>query len=262
MNDLPGQAQPPLGVTGLIGDAFSLFRDHAPRLVMLGVLPMIAATLVNLVVLGTDGLDPFAEPDPGDLEPLGTTVAGFIVVFVVQIVLYAVLASATICAARDLLEGRRIHILGALQDALSRLIPVILCSIIVMIAVYAGMIFLIVPGIYVAAMFSLVLPVLVFENAGIGALGRSIELSREYRWPLVGLFLLYLVIMIVASLVFGALQAFFALLGFFGLALSAVVSIIAGACIYGFAGVLYTLTYVRLREIKEGGGSSLAQVFD
>jgi hypothetical protein len=106
---------------------------------------------------------------------------------------------------------------------------------------------------------TLVVPAMVVERIGFRAFARTAELSKGYRWPVLGLLLLLLGLCSLLLLVPGGffLEAVDDELG--GLSFIAVLLSLA----YGFGGVGVGLIYARLREIKEGARpEALAEVFD
>ena len=105
--------------------------------------------------------------------------------------------------------------LGAsIRFAVSKLLSIWAVSIIVGIIVVLGIIALIIPGIILAIMYSLALPVLLIEKKGVfESMSRSRQLV-SHRWgKTFGTFLLLGIIVIIASLIFGAITAPFGIAG-------------------------------------------------
>ena len=115
----------------------------------------------------------------------------------------------------------------------------------------------------------------VIDRSSFGSLGRSARLTKEYRWPIVGLFIVMFIIVFILQLVVGGAIAavLFASVDtlatiengistgsiiIFGL----IVSLIYGLA-YGLSGIAVALVYARLREIKEGVAvDQIASVFE
>jgi hypothetical protein len=105
--------------------------------------------------------------------------------------------------ASDTLENRASNLLTSFKFALSRLLALLAVSIITGILIVAGLIALVIPGIILAIMFSLVIPVIIIENTGIReSLSRS-RLLVNLRWlKTFGLLLLFqITIGIVGSII-------------------------------------------------------------
>ena len=107
----------------------------------------------------------------------------------------------------------------------------------------------------------------VIERIGFGAWSRSIALTKEYRWPIVGLFIIFVIL----TLVIGGVLATVGIVAAAGLglggvmgaiALGVVMSLLTGM-VNAIGGITVALTYARLREIKEGVDiDQIAAVFD
>lgn len=165
------------------------------------------------------------------------------------------------------LRGEAMSVGDSLRQSMVHILPLFAIIILYALAVWAGAILLFVPGIMIAVAFSVVVPIRVVERTGIfAAFGRSRQLTRNNRWRITGLVLVYIVMagageMVVFSL-FGGIASMATLargpaigmaiaLQIFGLALGLVG--LAGSC----------SLYAELRRIKDGVGSGdLAAVFD
>ncbi|TYC53677.1 hypothetical protein FMN50_14625 [Rhodobacterales bacterium] len=125
-----------------------------------------------------------------------------------------------------------------------------------------GAMIFVIPGLWVGAVFSLVVPAIVIEGAGFGALSRSARLTREYRWPIATL------VLVIAVLEFGfrLLAAFFHAFfpdGTDWEVVSISLAVLIGAGSSAFGSIITSMLYARLREIKEGiTVDRIAMVFD
>jgi hypothetical protein len=76
------------------------------------------------------------------------------------------------------------------------------------IGVIIGFVLLIVPGIILMLMWALAIPVAVLEDAGLGdALSRSRYLTKDHRWRVFAIFLLYFVLIFSMELAIGGVVA-------------------------------------------------------
>jgi hypothetical protein len=106
---------------------------------------------------------------------------------------------------QDLQDGRRDHSVGALlrsvEPVLLRLMGV---SVLFAIGVAIGFVLLIIPGLWLLAMWAVVAPVMVVERPGVlAAFGRSRELVRGNGWAVFGVIVLVYVIVLAISLAAG-----------------------------------------------------------
>ncbi|MEM7444706.1 MAG: hypothetical protein AAF414_15395, partial [Pseudomonadota bacterium] len=185
-----------------------------------------------------------------------------VLVYALPFIGYSFAMALIVLAAYDARVNNQARVGAYFAVALTRTVPVLLVSIIVGILVGIGLVLLIIPGLYIAAMLSVAVTVVVVERTGLGSMGRSAELTRDYRWPVLGtiivLFLCVLVLGIVLGFVVGLIQS---LVGV-SLLSSLILYAAASAVPNGILAIGYVLIYARLREIKEGTTvQSLVEVF-
>lgn len=257
--------RPPLGVGAIIGDAFSLVFANLVPMMMIAMVPALAGILLSLLLYGPVSLNAtlvFTDPDAYLREIEGIPQYLNIVVNILGFVFWGFAAAAVTYAAYAARNGDQISVPRALSTGLRSIGPVVLCMLIGGIAIYVGLIFLIVPGLYLAALWFVLVPAIVIDKVGFGAFGRSARLTKEYRWPLVGVLLLYFLILIGISILSAGLQFAFAFLGTLGLVFALISGTVIAAFFYALGGSITALCYARLREIKEGTEMhSLVDVF-
>jgi len=208
-----------------------------------------------------------ANPDAGfDGGALVINGLWFIVYTVMALILQAAIVSATI---RDL-NCQPVRAGEALSIGARHAIPIILIGIVAYLGIVLGLILLIIPGIILALMWSVAVPARVVENTGIlESLGRSRELTKGYRWPILGLVIIYFILNIAislplipfqfqlaASVLDGSVTTVSLLTFYTASVLLAMIQVVIGS-----AGI--AVLYFELRLIKEGiGPEALASVFD
>ena len=112
----------------------------------------------------------------------GAVIALVGLILVVTLVFFPIAIGSAIRMSAETLQTGRSNLGSALRFAASKLIGIWALSIVVGIIVFLGTIALTVPGIILAIMFSLSLPVLLIESPGvIATLGRSRRLVSN-RW--------------------------------------------------------------------------------
>lgn len=175
---------------GAIGRNFVAFLLLA---VILGGLPNLLFTWAQLKVTG---VTPSLAP-----QTLVLWFGGFLVVLLGSLILQAAIVHATIAD----LKGRRADVGETLGAGLRNCGPLLLLGILTWLGLMLGFLLLIVPGIILAVVWSVAIPVKVAENTGVlEAFSRSRDLTRGRRWPIFGLFLIYMVLVwIVQALVMG-----------------------------------------------------------
>ncbi len=202
----------------------------------------------------------FTEPeDPTAMLNAMTDPIALFLTFVLPLIIYGFSTALIVCAAYDAKLGRPARLGGYFAIALKRALPILLISILFGIIVGIGFMLFIIPGLYLAAMFSVAVVVTILEPGWSGALGRSKQLTKEYRWPIVGvLLLLYIVLILLQTALAFISVSLFSINAMLGTVVFAATNAIGTALL----SIGFVLIYARLREIKEGVSvDSLADVF-
>lgn len=247
---------PSLGVGALISDSFSILTKYfLPILAIFFVPDLLIFELIgwlNESIFTYEADLPF--DGSGEMVVLGFAVLiGFIV--------YSLETAMFVLLAYDAKLGQPMRFGFYFRTLLSNFLPLLLLSFLVLLLLVPALLAFVIPALWVNAVFAAVVPAVVTERAGFGALRRSIELTRNYRWPIVGAFLLggffsRILDQVAEKLSLVALEAGSALL-------EAIIYVTISGIGYAFVGILTALIYVRLREIKEGIGiDQIAAVFD
>lgn len=122
--------------------------------------------------------------------------------------LWLVASGALVQAAVAHDQGRPAEPGEVLQQGLKRALPLLAVYLLFIVGVWIGAIFLLVPGIMLAVMWSVSLPAIVAERPGVfGAFGRSRALTKGARWHVFGVMLLALVIYMLVSIAIGVASA-------------------------------------------------------
>lgn len=249
---------------GAIGRNFALFLLLAA---ILGGLPNLLFTWAQLKITG---VTPSYTP-----QILTLWLGGVLVVLIGSLVLQASIVHASIAD----LKGRRASVGEALGAGLRHCLPLLLLAIVTGLGLILGLLLLIVPGIILSVVWSVAVPAKIAERTGVlQALSRSRDLTRGRRWPIFGLFLVYIVVVwIIQAVVMGIGLAIASALhgpinmatdggaGFLGVFQKStlvsspiIVTLVAMVSSSGLAALYY-----ELRASREGiGAEALAAVFE
>ncbi|MCF2903856.1 hypothetical protein L0666_02555 [Octadecabacter sp. CECT 8868] len=245
----------PLGVGDIISSSFSIMFGNFFKVFILGFIGAFLGFIVNFLFLG------FGAATGTDLTGSTASVLPTIISIVINMVVYGLVTALLIQLAYDAKLGRSSSIGEYFSSALPAIVPIVVLSVAIGILSMAGAIALIIGALWVYAVFYVMAPVAVIERGGFGSMGRSAELTKEYRWPIVGLFILVGVVSIALTFVAGFVVAILASIGgpiFAGIGLAMI-----NGLSYAFGGIVVALVYARLREIKEGVDvDQIASVFD
>lgn len=248
----------PLGVGTIISESFSILFGNFFTVLILGFVAGFAGFLINGMIIGFEAA--LGVPDP-DAFVIGTIVSS-----VIGIIIYAIIVAMFVQLAYNAKLGRKGSLGEYFSAALGPLFAVAVLSIVVSLLTAVGMIALIVGGLWIYAVFYVFVPAAVIEKTGFGSLGRSAGLTKGYRWPIVGLFIVMMIILmfvfgILGALLVGVIVATSASTGAL-IGLGAVNAALTGL-FYGLSAISVALVYARLREIKEGVAvDQIAAVFE
>lgn len=255
--DTAGMPRPSFGVGARLNDTVSIFFG---RFAVFGVIGIVAGLLMELpsfLVLGADSANVAAG---GDEALLAQNPALFVVISVAApLIVYSILTAVLVLVAYDAKAGRGTNIGAAVATAFRRILPLIVMTIAAWLLIGMGFALLIVPGLWLLGVLSVFVPVIMVEGNGFGSLGRSSDLTKGYRWPIVGFIAIVYVIFYIVTLALAGLGVMVSTASpIVLLILQGVVSGVAAS----FVSIAVAVTYARLREIKDGVGfTDLADVF-
>lgn len=249
---------PSLGIGAILGDTTSLLLSNFLAACGIALIPIGIGMVISTSLFGVD-IATGQNPAPTDFDQDFYTSLG--VMFLFQLVSYSIATAMLVSFAYDVKLGRPKRISAYISRVVSNIIPLIVLSLAAYIVIMIGMGLFVIPGLWAYAVFSVVAPVIVVEAAGFRALGRSAALTKDYRWPIVGLLIVMLLIVIVVSAITGFIVGFIATL-ISSPILVLGLNIVSSTVGFAFACIMIALLYARLREIKEGVSvDHLADVF-
>jgi hypothetical protein len=252
----------------VIQDAFGAIRHNLATFAILTlILAGIPAVFWGLGVARVIG--GVASLTTGALSPWRAIGAGlelFSGGFIISLVANAILQAAVTYGVAAHLNGQPAGLGPCLSAGLRSCLPLIGMMILFGLAVWIGLIFLIVPGVMMAVAWIVAAPVIVVERTGVfAAFSRSADLTRGRRWAVFALGVLFFIAVgvvqqVVVSLVQLAIPPANPVAQMTAsLPVSAAFSLVVGV----LSPALIAATYYELRASREGvGPESLAAVFD
>lgn len=256
------QTGAPLGVGTIVGDSFSILMRHFLSVVILAIIPTLIGLVMSGILTGWDVALGIREPaftSGADVIPFGLSIIG-------QLVTYGVTTALLVQMAYDAKLQRPLTLGRYIGPAMGAALPIAILAIVSGILMVIGLVALVVPGLWIYAVFSVMPAAVVIEKVGFGGLGRSAALTKEYRWPILGAviligiinFVITFVAMFVVGLLFASTGA-----GAGGVIIGVLVLAAITAIGFGLSSIAIALIYARLREIKEGASvRDIAAVFD
>jgi hypothetical protein len=151
-------------------------------------------------------------------------------------------------AVEDVRDGRAdLSVRETLESALPKINVLSATGLLASIAIGLGFLLLIVPGVILLTIWSVIVPAIMLEGAGVfGAFSRSQELVRGQGMNVFAVILATIALLIVAGLVLGLV---FQPIDPEWLE-SVVVNVVANTVFAPFTAVAWTLMYFRLRDLK------------
>jgi hypothetical protein len=245
-------SKPPLGVGTLLQDSFSILFRHFFPIVIIGFVPSLLGVIISGNLVGFEAVISMEDSSVTG----SSTLTGL-----VDLMVYSVTTIFLVQLAYDAKLQRPVQIVRYIKPALTSLFPVVIMSLIVGLLIGLAAFALLIPALWVAAVYSVMEPAVVIERAGFRGMARSVYLTKEYRWPIAGALILgwlcVAVIIIVAMLVVDLVMQTENLVA------SVVIFAALTSVGTGLVSLLTALIYARLREIKEGVSvDEIAAVFD
>lgn len=241
----------PLSTSELLDRTFHLYRNNFLMFVGIVAIPQLFVLAVQLLNAMT-----LADRTFGRFNGLR------ILASIVSYIAIEMSHAATVMVVSNLHLDRFVSIGSAFSAARGSMLRVILITLAIGIAAGIGLIFLIVPGVYLWLMWSLAIPVTVLEGGGLNAsTRRSKNLTRGCRGQIFLIYLLLIVLAIVTGFIFqiplGIVAAMMRIRGAVGVlpamtAVSAIGNFISTSLVGPLATIALTLIYYDQRVRKEG----------
>lgn len=264
-----------LGIGSILSQSVSILFSRFPLLfgvalavqAALAVLSLFIAPLVTALPASPSG-DPTAL---GNAFGAQAVVVGLVTGFL-SLLATTLTTGILVLAAYDARLGNPSRLGAYVGAAFAALLPLVVLTFVYSVALGVGFVLLVVPGLLVLTVWSVYVPAVVAEGARYGGLSRSRELTRGYRWPILGLQIVLILLGILVSLITVGLVTgqFTASVGEFGVAqaeaatstVGRIVNVLVAALTSAFFAVVTAVLFARLKELKEGVGiEGIADVF-
>lgn len=246
----------------VVSNTFSVIGRNIRELAILSV--VLVGLPSALLSWGQLALNPAAEP-----KGVTTSAAliALLIGYLTTVIGSTLLQASTVRVTVGTLNGDATSAFRELRKSIPAILPLFGLGIVMGLGIMFGLLFLIVPGVILMVIWVVAAPVCVLERPGVfGSLSRSRNLTRGHRWPIFGLFVVYVVAYFVITMVLGGIvgAGAAAIGGESAIDAAALVAATIGGALAGIvtsAGV--ASIYYELRVIKEGvGAAQLAAVFD
>jgi hypothetical protein len=252
----------PMSLGEVLDQTFTLYRENFLLFAGITALPYLVSLVFKfgLLLLQRGAIAGTARNivSPG---MVGEIIAGGMGSFLLLYLMIGVAQSATVSAVSDLYLGRPTSVRDAYDQSKGKIMTVFAVMILTFLATMVGVIFLIIPGIYLACRLAVSVPVAIVEKESpVGSMQRSMDLTQGHAWQMFLLLLLVGVIQWVVSALLQAPVMFFAFTAAmakhqvsFGVSAYSYVAEYVSQVVVGPIGTISaSLMYYNLRVKKEG----------
>jgi hypothetical protein len=211
--------------SGVIGEAWNLYKAHWRHLLTISFVVYVAVALVGVLLVAV------------------LTWFGAILAALISLVAIFWLQAALVKAVEDIRDGRAdLSLSETFAAGQARLAPVLVAGVLAAIAIGIGFILLIIPGLVLLTFWCVIIPAVVIEMKSAGeSFGRSFELVRGYFWRVLGIIVLTVLIYagfeIVLSLILSPLADWLK---------NFVSAVVSGTLTAPFFALVLTVLYFRL----------------
>ena len=183
-------------------DAWNFYLNHWQYFALLAA-PILAVEVVTAQLITPLGSDAILE-NPEDLAEFAASNGIYVLILLFLGIIAGVSFVGGLIAAFDSkISGYSLDPMAALFIGFKKFFPIFGAYILCVIAVFFGLLLLILPGIYVGARLALFPSFMMMENKGVfDSLKFSWEATDEHGGTLFGLTLLFIVIMLIPSSIF------------------------------------------------------------
>jgi hypothetical protein len=204
----------PMTLGEVLDRTFTLYRENFLLFVGIVALPNLLTLLFNFGVLLFQRNAPVTGTTPHlpSSGAIGGIVLGGVTGMLLLLLAVGIAHAATVSAVSDLYLGRDTSVSDAYGRAKGSILIVIAILLMSGLATVVGLIFLIVPGIYLACRLAVSVPVAIVEQQSpVASMERSMELTKGFAGQMFLLLLLVAVLQWVVSALIQAPAMFFSI---------------------------------------------------
>jgi hypothetical protein len=247
-----GGSIPQRGLGDILSTAFEVYKANAAKLIVIVAIVVVPLSFISHFLTGyvfkpTVTTTTFAGQTitTASTRSFGTFVFASLIAAAIAVIISAVLQAALTRGAALAAVGDPVDTEASYQYGFKKFGSVLWISILVGLVVGIGFILLIIPGIIFLTMLAVTIPALIVEDQrGTSAMGRSWNLVKGHFWHVLGT-------IVVAALITGVVGAVLGLLGGSNWFLQWIFGSIAQIITAPFAALVTVLLYVDLRARSE-----------
>jgi Membrane domain of glycerophosphoryl diester phosphodiesterase len=186
----------PQSIPEVLDSTFKIFSTSLLKVLPYGMLLTLVAQLVQIYALASGAPIPrFPYRDPTSWY-----------LFAISVILASAVWPALLLRQRAMAQGERVSVRAEFAAAFSRLPALLALDALVILAIGLGLVFFVIPGLYLAVALSMALPEFLFERQSpLEAIQSSLRLIRGNWWRVFAVMLVCLVVGLVFNILGGIL---------------------------------------------------------
>jgi hypothetical protein len=248
-----GGGIPQRGLGDILSAAFDVYKANASKLITIVAIVVVPLSFISHFFTGVV-FKPTTETvtiagqtiSTTTTRSFGTFVLASLIAAAIAVIISAALQAALVRGAALATVGDPIDVEASYQYGFRRFGSVVWISLLVGLIVAVGFLLLIIPGIIFLTMLAVAIPALIVENQrGTGALGRSWSLVKGHFWHVLGT-------IVVAAIITGVISAIFGAVGGSNWFLQWIFGSIGTIVTAPYSALIAILLYVDLRARTEG----------
>ncbi|MFP3909662.1 MAG: hypothetical protein ACLFVX_07360 [Archaeoglobaceae archaeon] len=174
-----------------ISDALTKPLDVAqrnPGIIIPALLPAAASIIFAVILVGMlgipmgmwSGMGPSAPTNLTNAFNFGAMLAAFGVFAFVMVILNLIAEGAIVSIAYSEFKGVRMNYMDGINDAIAKIVPLIIAAVIIAVGVTIGLILLVIPGLIFALLVIFAIQeVMIANKGGISAISSSIDIVKN-----------------------------------------------------------------------------------
>jgi hypothetical protein len=248
-----GGGIPQRGLGDILSAAFDVYKANASNLITIVAVVVVPLSFISHFFTGVV-LKPTTETvtiagqtiTTTTTRSFGTFVLASLIAAAIAVIISAALQAALVRGAALATVGDPVDVEASYQYGFRRFGSVFWISLLVGLIVAVGFLLLIIPGVIFLTMLAVAIPALIVENQrGTEALGRSWRLVKGHFWHVLGT-------IVVAAIITGVISAIFGALGGSNWFLQWIFGSIGTIVTAPYSALIAILLYVDLRARTEG----------
>jgi hypothetical protein len=197
----------PMTLGEVLDRTFSLYKENFLLFAGIVAIPYLIVVVFSLLYTGSM-MAPAVTPGTAvspimAMQILGDLLMTLVLFALVSLVVFASAQAATVIAVSDLYLGRKPGLAQSFARVRGRILPVLLVMILIYMMCGVGMLFFVVPGIWLLCRTAVAVPAATLEDTGVGgAISRSFQLTQGSAAQIFTVYVLLFFLVLLSMFIF------------------------------------------------------------